>query len=413
MGKKHLIIGCGTAALSAIRKIREVNSSDEVSLVTMETHAPYSPAALPYLISRRIRRTDLFVTDERYFDRMRCSLRRGTQVIQIVPDRKEVIYQDQSCDRYDSLLIASGSEPIRLEINGLDKVGFIGFHTMDDCERLLKLLVNKNEIAVYGGGLVALEIAAALIEGGYRVHIIVRSYIARQYLGKRASGIVEGIFRTHGCKIHSGTEVGAVGKKKGKIEIALTSGETIAADLFVVSTGVRSRTFFLENSGIKINRGIEVDRRMRTNISGVYAAGDVAEAPDFFNNQPGINPIAPNALQQGRIAGANMVGEELQDSGWISMNLFKFFGHSAFSIGPPPDGSSQVFCDEHESDQCHKELIFSDKRLIGARFLDIDIDPGVIRYLIENKVDVERYKELLFEKPKGISRWLMLESERR
>ena len=268
-------------------------------------------------------------------------------------------------------------------------------------------------MSAYGGGLVALEIAAAFLEVGYRVNIIVRSYIARRYLGKKASAIVEGIFRDHGCEVYGDSRVAELTKNNDKVEITLRNGKAVLADLFLVSVGVRPRTFFLEGSGVNVNQGVVVDRNMRTNVSGIYAAGDVAEAPDFFNSQPGVNAIAPNAIQQGRVAGANMVGEEVEDSGWISMNVFKFFGHSACSIGLSPDESSQVLRNEHETDQFHKELIFRDDKLIGARFLDIDIDPGVIRYLIEEKVGVGHHKELLFEKPKETSRWLMLESERR
>jgi hypothetical protein len=90
----------------------------------------------------------------------------------------------------------------------------------------------------------------------------------------------------------------------------------------------------------------------------------------------------------------------------------KFFGHSICSLGLPPDESSQVLRDEPGTNSHYKELIFRGHKLIGARFLDIDIDPGVFRYLIEQEVDLEHHKELLFEKPKAMSRWLMLECEK-
>jgi phenylglyoxylate dehydrogenase epsilon subunit len=337
----------------------------------------------------------------------------GKKVMRIVPDAKEVVYQDHSRDHFDRLLIASGAEPMIPNIIGLKEVPFTGFHTLGDCERLQKLLAEKKEVAIYGGGLVSLEIAAALLEAGFRVTIIVRSYIFRRYLDKKASEAVERIFRDHGCQIYSGSEIAEVRKNKNKAEIQLAKDGVIFADLFIVTTGVKSRTTFLEDSGIEVNQGIIVDRRMRTNILNIYAAGDVAEAPDFFYHQPGVGAIAPSAIQQGRIAGANMAGEAMEDKGWVPMNVAKFFGHSVCSLGLPPDESSQVLRNEPDKDQCYKELIFRGNKLIGVRFLDTDIDPGVFRYLIEQEVDVEHYKELLFEEPKAMSRWLMLECEKR
>jgi phenylglyoxylate dehydrogenase epsilon subunit len=413
MVEKHLIIGSGIAALSALRKIREINRTDEICLVTMENHPPYSLAALPYLISKRIDKAGLYLAGKSYIDKMQCSLKMGKKVIRIVPDAKEVVYQDHSRDNFNNLLIASGAEPIIPNIIGLKEVPFTGFHTLGDCERLQKLLADKKEVAIYGGGLVSLEIAASLLEAGYRVTIIVRSYIFRRYLDKKASEAVERIFRDHGCQIYSGSEIVEMRKNKNKVEIQLAKDGVIFADFFIVTTGVKSRTTFLEDSGIEVNQGIVVDRRMRTNFLNIYAAGDAAEAPDFFYRRPGVSAIAPSAIQQGRIAGANMAGETMEDKGWVPMNVAKFFGHSICSLGLPPDESSQVLRNEPGTNLHYKELIFRDNKLIGARFLDIDIDPGVFRYLIEQEVDLEHYKELLFEKPKAMSRWLMLECEKR
>lgn len=411
MAEKHLIIGSGIAALSALRKIREINGTDEICLVTMENHAPYSLAALPYLISKRIDKAGLFIAGKGYIDKMKCSLKMGKKVIRIVPDAKEVVYQDHSHDHFDHLLIASGAEPTIPNIIGLKEVPFTGFHTLDDCERLQKLLADKKEVAIYGGGLVSLEIAASLLEAGYGVTIIVRSHIFRRYFDKKASEAIGNIFRSHGCQIYSGSEIAEVMKNKNRIEIPLAKGGTLFADLLIVTTGVKSRTTFLEDSGIEVNQGIVVDRRMRTNVSNIYAAGDVAEAQDFFFGRPGVSAIAPSAIQQGRIAGANMAGEAVEDRGWVPMNVAKFFGHSICSLGLPPDESSQVLRNDGTNSH-YKELIFRGQKLVGARFLDIDIDPGVFRYLIEQEVDLGGYKELLFEKPKAMSRWLMLECEK-
>jgi NAD(P)H-nitrite reductase large subunit len=111
------------------------------------------------------------------------------------------------------------------------------------------------------------------------------------------------------------------------------------------------------------------------------------------------------------VAGANMAGEKMEDKGWIPMNLFKFFGHTAFSVGLFPRPSYQVLKMKDDSFGIYKEFVFQENRLVGARFIDVDIDPGIIRYLIEEKVDVGEFKKELLEHPQETSRRLMLRSE--
>jgi phenylglyoxylate dehydrogenase epsilon subunit len=168
---------------------------------------------------------------------------------------------------------------------------------------------------------------------------------------------------------------------------------------------------YLKGTEILTRRGVLVDKQMRTNLPDIYAAGDVAEGHDFFFGQVGINAIAPTAIQQGKVAGANMAGEETEDRGWIPMNVFRFFGHTTFSIGLSSQSSSQILKQKDKAD-VYKELVIQENRLVGARFIDAEVDPGIFRYLMEEKVDVGPYKDVLLERPREMSRWLAMQAER-
>jgi phenylglyoxylate dehydrogenase epsilon subunit len=154
---------------------------------------------------------------------------------------------------------------------------------------------------------------------------------------------------------------------------------------------------------------------MMTSNPDVYAAGDVAEAPDFFTGQPGMNQIIESAVDEGRIAGANMAGEINDYEGWISSNIFNFFGHTAFSAGlsMPADTRYEVLQEKDEGKARYKKLVYDEGKLVGAMFLNVDLDPGVLLYLIRKRVDVSDHKQLLLEQPREISRWLMLETEQK
>ena len=410
---KHLIIGCGTAAMSALKKIRSITSEDEIKLVTMEEYPPYSPAALPYLIAGRIKEEDMWLADEQHFKQMKCCLAKGKEVVRVIPETKEVIYKDGEREKYDTLLIASGSEPSWPPIQGFEETTCLGFHTMTDYRKRAQQLKTKKEIIMYGGGLVALELATALLESGHQVKIVVRSRLLRRHFDADIGMVIEDLLRKHGAQIYKGCEISEAKGGEERVEVSLSNGTSLSSELLIIAVGVTSKVSFLEGTGIKVNKGILVDKKMATNVADVYAAGDVTESSDFFFGKSGINAISPSAISQGRIAGANMVGEEVEDSGWISMNVFKFLGHSAFSIGLSAAENGQVFKEKDDKQGCYKELVFQENRLLGARFLDINVDPGIIRYLIEEKVGMDGYKEMLFEKPLQVSRMLMLEAERK
>jgi phenylglyoxylate dehydrogenase epsilon subunit len=273
-------------------------------------------------------------------------------------------------------------------------------------------LNGKKEVTVYGGGMVALETATALIEKGLKVRIVVRSRIARGYFDDEIGKIIAAILQEKEAEIVGGNQIGEAYAKKDETEIVLSDGRSLQTDLLINCIGVEPRINFLEGTGILTRRGVIVDKKMRTNLSDIYAAGDVVEAHDFFFGQKGINAIAPTAIQQGRVAGTNMAGEEAEDKGWIPMNVFRFFGHFTFSIGLFSKFSSSQVLREKEKSGIYKELVFQENRLIGARFFDADVDPGIFRYLIEERVDVGSYKERLLEKPREMSRWLVMQAER-
>lgn len=410
--RKHLIIGAGTAALAAARKIRSLCPADEITLITKEDCPPYCVAVLPYLISGRIKESDLWLMEEGQLRELRFSLARGREVTGINPDNKQVRYHTGETETYDTLLIASGSHPVKPDIKGLDAVDFLPFHTLSDFSSLQQRLSGTGDITIYGGGLVALELIIALLEAGYRASLIVRSRVLRQYFDPEASGMIRDILSGKGARFYEGSTIEEVHGEKNNIELDLSDGTSLNTDLLAISLGVKPSVAFLENSGIAVRDGILVDRAMRTNIADIYAAGDVAEAPDFFTATPGLSPILPSAIDQGKIAGSTMAGEEAVYDGWVPMNILHFFGHRAFSMGRAADHDTRVLQTGGEGKKGFKKLVFQGDTLVGASFVDVDLFPGVFQYLIRNRVPVGAHAELLFDKPKETSSWLMLKTEK-
>ena len=413
--RKHVIIGCGTAGLTAAKEIRRLAPEDEVILTTKESHLPYSPAALPYLVSGKIEESDLWLVDEDYLSSTGCILLRDKEVSEIHWEKKQLSYKDGGNINYDTLLIASGSQPAMADISGIEEVSPLYFHTLKDYGLLRQRLVNKEDVVIYGAGLVAIELAVALLEAGHRVKIVVRSRVLRLYFDQVAGNIIENILISRGAQIYRGQVIDEVGRNKEKIEIVLSDGTHLDADIIVIALGVRPATSLLGGSGIQLSGGVVADRSMRTNLDDIYAAGDVAETPNFFTGQLGMSPILPSAVEQGKIAGSNMAGEKCEYAGWIPSNVFNFFGNTAFSAGlsMTTDNCFQALTERDDEKMQLKRLVYDGDRLVGGMFLNVDVNPGLILYLIEKRVNIGAYKQMLFEQPGEISRWLMLETEHR
>ena len=415
MARKHLIIGCGSAALSALEKIRSITDEDEIKLVTMDNYLPYSPAVIPYLLAGKAKEADIWLKDEDYFQKMKATLVRNKKVVQVLPDKKQIRYQDGDTDVYDTLLIASGSEPAKPPFKGLEETGVPSFLTLTDYHKLAGMLKDEMQVAILGAGMIAISLAKALLARGIKVTIIGRGRPLRTYFDEESGAYIRDIIVDQGGQIFTGKQITEVKRNGGKFQVVCDDGTIFDADLAVNSVGVQPKVSFLQGSGININTGVVVDNTMKTNLDGIYAAGNVAESDDFFSNMPGVSAILPSAVRQGEIAGANMAGEEAKYEGWIPTNVFHFFDHWACSIGQAMASGKDVqeLKDKDDKQKKFKKLVFQEDRLIGATLVNVDADPGIILYLIRKQVNIGPHKELLFNRLKEISRWLMLETERK
>lgn len=404
--KKHLIIGAGTAGLSALEKIRAVNSEDEVKLVTMEDCPPYSPASLPYLLSGKITEAKLWMEGEDYFKKLKSTLVKGKQVSSVVPEKRQVVYHDSTSENYDFLLIAAGAETATPPVKGLAEVGALGFRTLADCRKLIQALNGKKDVAILGAGSIGMEVASVLLGRGCHVTIIEKEPgIVSLCYSEEAEVYIRQTFMDRGAEFLTGKTASEVKKKNGRVEIAFSDGKLLRADILVNAAGVRSRTSFLVGSGIKVNSGIVTDNRMRTSADRIYAAGDVAEPPDFFTQQQKVSAILPSAVNQGKVAGANMAGQSLEYEGGIPMTVSNFQGHKAFSIGMalPCGQGYQVIKQTDDQSRKFKKLVFDGERLVGAMYFNENIEPGVIVYLIKKRADISAHKEALFERTRPLT----------
>lgn len=408
---KYLLVGSSHAALEALRAIRLVDPDGSMAMLTRDERLPYSPTILPYVVSGRSGSDQVLLRDPAFFTANNCTYVPNARAVSLDPGTKAVTLASGEVWRYQSLLIASGAAPAIPPVKGLDGVKYHVLRTLADAEGLRSAMQGAKSAVVLGAGLVGLHAAENLAEAGLKVSVVeMQDHVLPGYFDAKASIRIEEAFTKHGVDLKLKRKVVEVSGPA--VRVTLDDGGVIEADLLLVATGVRPVTDWLAGSGIAVDKGVVVDEVMRTNIDGVWAAGDVAQATDFASGKPALIGIIPTAVEQGKIAGQGMAGDSYRKdyAGGLPVNTYRFFGRVALSIGraAATDGVEAV---ETESG-AYRRLVLEGDRLVGYASVDEPFDVGIMGELIRRRVDLSECKDAFLARPVETGRRLMSEQWR-
>ncbi len=411
---RYLIIGCSHAGLAALEAIRFQDEKCAVTVLTREDSLPYSPTILPYVISGEMDPEVIHLRDQAFFDRLDVIFRTASAVNRINPEEKWVSLESGEKIYCEKLLLATGADAAIPSFPGIESVPYQVVRTLEDALKVRDSIQTAKSAIVIGAGLIAMHTAENLAQSGLQATLIVRRQVSLfAYFDGAAARMIEHIFSDHGVTLATGSGVSEISPANGGCQVTLESGKVISADLLLLAAGVRPRISYLDGSNIEVDRGILVNEKMRTNAEDVWAAGDVAQAPGFFDTGKTINATLPNASVQGRIAGMDMVKDPALKPylGSSGLNVFNFFGHHGFSLGLATMTESS---DEIEvntvylpSSQRYQKLVFKNNRLVGVSAINAKLDPGILRELIQRQVDLADVKERFASAPLETGRHLM------
>lgn len=414
--KRYVIVGNGPAGLNAAQGLRSKDSQSKIFLIGQEPTLPYSPTVLPYFVSGKIKGGNLFLFKEEYFKNQNIELIRGNGVVSVSPQEGRVFLKDGSFLHYDALILAQGGSPIVPDIPGLRELNPLVLRTLADAKRLRSKGLKASRAIVLGAGLIGMQTAQSLSEMGLSVQVVeLLNQVLPGYFDQRASSIIQKAYESHRVSLYTSTQVEKVEFKNGNYILSLKKGKTLSAPLLFIATGVAPNIDFLKGSGIEVDKGILVDRKMQTNIPNIFAAGDVVQMDDFWGGGKVNQPILIHAVDQGRMAAASALGEEISHTGNISMNLFHFFGQHAFSIGfVSPDGKDRfkVHRTHVPSKRRYIKFVFDGDYLVGVMAINTLLDPGILHQLIRCRIPLGREKKEFLEKPLEMGRRLMCQNWR-
>jgi phenylglyoxylate dehydrogenase epsilon subunit len=283
--------------------------------------------------------------------------------------------------------------------------------TLEDALALQSKIRKGGNAVVMGAGLIGLHAAENLAKAGMEVTVVeALSQVLPGYFDEEASQMIHRAFTDNGVRILLKEKVSRVKGSEGQMTVSLASGEDLSAGLLVVATGVQPRVECLKGSGVEVDQGILVDESMRTSVSGIWAAGDVAQARGFFEPARILNGTLPNAVEQGRIAGMDMADDPAlrEYPGAVGMNTYKFFGHRAFSAGRVrEEAGCEVEKTAAPESFRYQKLIFDGDQLVGAAGINSDLDPGIMYQIIRRKAYLGDTKARFCAAPVDISRVMM------
>jgi 3-phenylpropionate/trans-cinnamate dioxygenase ferredoxin reductase subunit len=305
-----VIAGGGLAGATAAFALRKRGFGGRVTVIGDEPLPPYErpPLSKTYLRGEEpidkalVRPTSDYETEQ-------IELMTGRRAVDVDPAGRRVILDDGSTLSYGALLLATGSEPRRLDVPGGDLDGVRYLRNVGDADAIRSAAMSSAKVVVVGGGWIGSEVAASLRQLGLEVTIV--SNVARpleRVLGPEIADVYRAVHTEHGNRIVVG-EVTAVEGDERSAALRLADGRAIAADLVVVGIGAIPRLALAERAGLALaDGGIEVDEFLATSAPGIYAAGDIAAAwHPRYGRRLRIEHW-DNAIRQGRAAAANMLG---------------------------------------------------------------------------------------------------------
>lgn len=382
---KYLIIGNGMAGLAATREIRKNDEAGSITMVSNESSLTYYRTKLTEYLAKDFSDEELLVSKESWYKEKDIDVILSKIVEDINIKDNKVKLDDGKEIEYEKLLIAAGSRPFIPPITGKFKEGVFALRTLKDLNYIQEYLKECEEVTVIGGGLLGLEAAWSLKELGKKVNIIeFGPYLLSRQLDEEISNKLKEKLIEEGFTIYLNSQAQEVlgeGKADG---LKLNEDREIKTDAILISSGVRSNLDLVRETSIEFDKGIIVDKNMKTNIENIYAAGDVAEVNGM------VVALWTASNEQGKIAGANMSGSNLE---YVHPKLFanlQIGSIKIFSAGNINEFES-VYEYKDEEKQIHNKVFVKDNKVQGIILFGDLKDMNSSRNAVVSKINIDEF----------------------
>jgi NADPH-dependent 2,4-dienoyl-CoA reductase/sulfur reductase-like enzyme len=396
----HVILGAGPAGVIAAESLRKHKPLDAITIVGDEKEPPYSRMAIPYLLAGQIDEKGTWLRKGAdHFDALQVNLVKASVTGVDTKARTVALDNGQSLG-FDTLLIATGSHPIRPPIPGIDLPNVHPCWTLEDARKIAALATKGARVLQMGAGFIGCIIMESLVARGVKLSVVeMGDRMVPRMMGPTAGGMIRDWCEKQGVEVFTGARVEAI-EAGTPMTVRLSGGKSVEADLVISATGVRPAIGFLKDSGIQCLLGVLADEHMQTSVPGIYTAGDCAEALDMITQKTIVSAIQPNAADQARVAARNMAGLKSTLTRVTQINVLDTLGLISTSFGDwqGVPGGDQVELTDRSAGR-HLSLQFNGDVMVGCNSIGWTDHVGVLRGLVEGRVKLGAWKDELKKDP--------------
>lgn len=392
--QRIIVVGAGAGAFGFVKSYRELNPDDEITIFSKENFPFYNRVQLPDYISGELQWEQLVKMKDSEEPAYHIRLLRGVSIERIDRTNKQVTDARGLKHAYDILILATGSRPARPK-NVPMLPGIFTMRSRTDADNFKKHMPADGHVVIVGGGLLGLEMAAALREIGTRVTIVHRtSRFLNKQLDAFGSQLLSEEMADQGCDIYYNDEVQLYYGRSKLSGIGLRSGRKIDCDAMIIAIGTSPNIELAKNGGIDCKRGVIVNERMQTSDPGIYAIGEIAE------HEGNLYGFTAAAEQQAEVLAKYLNGDIASYyKGTTLMNIIKVHGFDLCSIGIsecPADNSYEEIIFIDKAKRYYKKCIIHEDKLVGAILIGDKSEFLEFRELIANKIELsEKRLQLL------------------
>ena len=401
--EKIAVVGAGAAAFRFIQNYREINTTDEIIVFSNEKNPFYNRVLLPEYVTAELSWEQLLKIKEDSLSKLNITMKSGVSIENLNTKENTILDSQGTIHKFDSLILATGSRPFVPENAQLNLPGRFTIRKKDDADRLKNHLDNTNlapeeqHVVIVGGGLLGLELAAALKHKKVKITIIQRaSRLMERQLDRISSKLLAEEVQLRDIQIYFDNEVSTVFEtdNPNEIEIALKSGRIIMANAIVYTIGTIPNIELAKESGISCGRGVKVNQYLQSSIPNIYAIGEIAE----FNNQ--LFGITSAAEEQADVL-ANFIAGDISSfyKGSVLMNILKLEDINLCSIGqveiPENDDSYEEIVFADLGQRYYKKCIVKNDLLVGAILMGDKNEFAEFKTLIESKIELSDKRNTL------------------
>ncbi len=390
-----LILGNGGAAVHAVKAARSSGHNGEILLVSDSNSPVFNPMLAPYYLAGKIDFDHCFPFGPKFFEKLDVNCYLGSPVEELDTVNRKASLGNGKHLNYDRCLVATGARPVLPPVTGLNNSRHVFMlRTSKDTVHLQQALAGAKTVVILGTSFVGLKLAEICLQRNMEVKLVdVAECVLPLCTTNECNSVIESRLLHKGIHLYLGQILEAVGDSENRVHLHFQGDLSLSADLCIACTGVQPNLDFLMNSNVEMDQGIFVDDKMRSNVQGLFAAGDVSQGLNLLSGKREVIGLWGNACYQGRTAGYNMANREFRYQGAIPHNVTQIMDVTFATIGDVHGTGTHVsvFSKQNDPNGPLIELVFQGKKLVGANLLNCLNIAGKLKAAMVHEWDLLEY----------------------